>query len=264
MATRSTDRFIKVINTFPDHPKTLELSDKAFRHLVTMWCYCSRHLTDGKVPLKIFNKTTVKVRKELIGSFAEVNQDYVQMHDYLNVQQSRADVEKTSQVRKVAGQKGGFAKASGKQNASNLLSKKVPDVDIDVDIDVEKKSSLRNSYPQTPTTIPENFRPNNAGLAWAKVDHPLVDVKAETRKFIDYHLSRGTESFDWQAAWRGWIAKATEFAKTRPQPEKSMWDLFPKFQADPNNPEHAYLFEEIGEPVFGEGAGAKLYGDEPS
>ena len=41
--------FIKIHNGFPEHPKTGGLSDRAFRNLIELWCYCSRNLTDGIV-----------------------------------------------------------------------------------------------------------------------------------------------------------------------------------------------------------------------
>jgi hypothetical protein len=35
-------RFIKISHTFPEHWKTMDLTDRAFRQLVTAWCYCAR------------------------------------------------------------------------------------------------------------------------------------------------------------------------------------------------------------------------------
>lgn len=48
--------FIKVHNGFPEHEKTGALSDRAFRNLIELWCYCSRNLTDGKVSNAHANK----------------------------------------------------------------------------------------------------------------------------------------------------------------------------------------------------------------
>jgi len=42
--------FIKLHNGFPEHPKAVGLTDRAFRNLIELWCYCSRNLTDGLVP----------------------------------------------------------------------------------------------------------------------------------------------------------------------------------------------------------------------
>lgn len=34
---------------------------------------------------------------------------------------------------------------------------------------------------------------------------PQLDLDVETRKFVSYHLSRGTVMADWDAAWRNWM-----------------------------------------------------------
>ena len=39
--------YITVHDGMPEHPKVDALSDKAFRALVGLWCWCSRNLTDG-------------------------------------------------------------------------------------------------------------------------------------------------------------------------------------------------------------------------
>jgi HNH endonuclease len=47
---RDERTYITVHDGMPDHPKIDGLSDTAFRLLVTMWCWCSRHKTDGRIP----------------------------------------------------------------------------------------------------------------------------------------------------------------------------------------------------------------------
>lgn len=39
--------WIKVSTGFASHPKTLELSDRAFRCLISLWCYAGAQETDG-------------------------------------------------------------------------------------------------------------------------------------------------------------------------------------------------------------------------
>ena len=41
--------WIKLDDHFGDHPKVVALSDAAFRLHVNAFCYCGRHLTDGKI-----------------------------------------------------------------------------------------------------------------------------------------------------------------------------------------------------------------------
>jgi hypothetical protein len=60
--------------------------------------------------------------------------------------------------------------------------------------------------------IPEDFTPDADLLAWATKNHPTVNVRSETVKFIDYHKARGTTMLDWRAAWRTWIRNAEMYA----------------------------------------------------
>jgi hypothetical protein len=39
--------WIKLLDTFPEHPDVLDLTNTAFRAYVEALCYCSRNLTDG-------------------------------------------------------------------------------------------------------------------------------------------------------------------------------------------------------------------------
>lgn len=86
--------FIQVHDGLPDHPKIEPLSDAAFRLLVELWCYCSRHLTDGEVSKAAWTKRgTPRARKELLdaGLAITTTEGGVLMHDYLQHQRSAAD-----------------------------------------------------------------------------------------------------------------------------------------------------------------------------
>ena len=41
--------YIRIDVLLPEHPKTDGLSDKAFRTLVELWCWCGLNRTDGFV-----------------------------------------------------------------------------------------------------------------------------------------------------------------------------------------------------------------------
>ena len=43
--------WVRIDDSFPDHPKVIGLSDKAFRLYITALCYSNRYLTDGILPL---------------------------------------------------------------------------------------------------------------------------------------------------------------------------------------------------------------------
>lgn len=153
--------FFKLHNGFPEHPKAIELSDKAFRQLIEAWCYCSRQLNDGKLTKPLFSKLfSAKSRKEVlsIGFVVETENGY-EMHDYLEHQQSAADVENRRIMRAAAGSKGGKAKASNLASATataspepqQTASKDVADKDTDPD-EKEKTPS-----PATPSRLFAQF-----------------------------------------------------------------------------------------------------------
>lgn len=129
------ETFIKVSDHMPDHPKIAGLSDRAFRVLVTGWCYASRYRTDGAIPAAVWRRmSTPKVSRELadaglVDDEKSSESGGVEMHDYLKHQRSREHIEAVSEKRSVAGQKGGRPpkpKATKKQNASKVPSNEEP------------------------------------------------------------------------------------------------------------------------------------------
>lgn len=121
--------YIKVHDGMPGHPKFAGLSDKAFRTIVTAWCYSSEYLTDGVIPVKAWTGLVPargqvavdKVTRELVeAGLVEARGEEVHLHDYLEHQRSKAQVEHVRQVRSEAGKQGGRPPKQ-KQNASGLL-----------------------------------------------------------------------------------------------------------------------------------------------
>jgi len=100
--------YIRVHDGMPDHPKVETLSDRAFRLLVETWCWSSRHLTDGRVPANIWRRRgTPAARRELTdaGLVEDHGPEGVRMHDYLEHQRSKAEVEEITAARRAAQQK---------------------------------------------------------------------------------------------------------------------------------------------------------------
>lgn len=100
--------YIRVHDGMPDHPKVETLSDRAFRLLVETWCWSSRYLTDGHVPANIWRRRgTPAARRELTaaGLVEDHGTDGVRMHDYLEHQRSKAEVEEIRANRRAAQQK---------------------------------------------------------------------------------------------------------------------------------------------------------------
>ena len=158
---RRDDRtYIKLHDGMPEHPKIEALSDAGFRAVIDLWCWCSRHLTDGKVSTAVWTKrVTLKVRRELLAAgLAHPTDDGVEMHDYLQHQRSAAEVAELKEKRREAGRKGGKAKASTVASAKASAShdaKQTASKDV---AETETEVLLRNTLPNptdSGTTSPE-------------------------------------------------------------------------------------------------------------
>jgi hypothetical protein len=181
-ADKDSRTFIRVHDGMPDHPKIEGLSDGAFRLIMTMWCWCSRYLTDGHVPATTWNKRgTPKARRELIAAgLVEETDDGVQMHDYLDWQRSAEEVDQLRQKRRDAGRRGGQAKANRlasakqvpEQELQQTASKSVPESESES----EKYLSQSLVSPDVPraTTTDDDDRPN--------IDYP--DLAARLRPLL--------------------------------------------------------------------------------
>ena len=89
----------------PEHAKVEGLSDKAFRALIELWCYCGRNRNDGVVTEKRWKNVPPKVRAELIAAAMVDPIDIgggVVMHDFIGPnghQRSRQEIEEASEAR---------------------------------------------------------------------------------------------------------------------------------------------------------------------
>jgi hypothetical protein len=63
----------------------------------------------------------------------------------------------------------------------------------------------------------KGWTPKETELAWAKEKFPEVNEPLERERFVDYWRSRGEARKDWDAAYRNWIRKASEYgSRARP------------------------------------------------
>jgi len=97
--------FIRVDVLMPDHPKIEELSDKAFRALITLWCYCGLHRNDGIVTAKRWREVPARVRAELVdhGLAKPMELGGAVMHDFVGDdghQRSRDEIDELAERRK--------------------------------------------------------------------------------------------------------------------------------------------------------------------
>lgn len=122
--TKDTRTYITLHDGMPENGKIRPLSDKAFRTIINLWCWCSRERNDGNFTEAAFKTFgTPKARAELIeAGLIERTENGFYAHDYLEHQRSRAQIEELSRVRSEAGKKGGRP-AKQKQDETKMVSK---------------------------------------------------------------------------------------------------------------------------------------------
>jgi hypothetical protein len=97
--------WIKVDVLLMEHPKVEELSDKAFRQLITLWLYCGRNHNDGIVTAKRWKEVPPRIRAELMQvglvDLLDIGGGAV-MHDFTGEdghQRSRQEIDEAADAR---------------------------------------------------------------------------------------------------------------------------------------------------------------------
>ena len=122
--------WIKLEDSFPDHPKIAALSDRAFRVHISALCYCGKYLTNGVIPAPIANKICVnngsRIIKRLveIGLWSRVEGGY-EINDYLKYQTSKEQAEMEKETNRLRAARARETRASSLRNgvtSGGLLS----------------------------------------------------------------------------------------------------------------------------------------------
>jgi hypothetical protein len=111
--------WVRLDDTFPEHPKVIGLTDAAFRAHVVGLCYCGRYLTDGHIPTGALRTIgTRKAARELeeAGVWKRTDHGWV-VRDFLDYNPSKEEVETQRERRKEAGRRGGLARAANIRDA---------------------------------------------------------------------------------------------------------------------------------------------------
>ena len=95
--------WVKIDDTFPDHPRVVGLTDAAFRTHVAGLCYSARYLTDGSIPtsaLRSIGTRRAATELEEAGIWGRSDHGWL-IRDYLDYNPSRADVEDKREAARV-------------------------------------------------------------------------------------------------------------------------------------------------------------------
>jgi hypothetical protein len=137
--------YIKLHDGMPENHKIVGLSDAAFRLYIEALCWCSRNRSDGKMPAAALRRLgSVKAQREIgaAGLIHAVDGGAWEIHDYLEHQRSKAEIEAGLEQRRSAGRNGGLARSKrvAKQKPSESLSETSSETQADTETDTKKNS----------------------------------------------------------------------------------------------------------------------------
>jgi hypothetical protein len=106
--------WFKVDDKLHSHPKTLAAGNEAMGVWLRLGSWCSEHLTDGAISQAIalaFDPSLLVIQRLIdTGWLVQTEAGDYHLHDYLDWNPSKADKEKLSKTRALAGRKGGRQK----------------------------------------------------------------------------------------------------------------------------------------------------------
>lgn len=100
---------------YPKHPKVVGLSDAAFRLHTSGICYCAQYLTDGLIDIEAVRVLVPRFRQKALDELVDRglwigHGEVYEIHDFLEWNRSRAQVEAERERKRKAGRKGAEAR----------------------------------------------------------------------------------------------------------------------------------------------------------
>jgi hypothetical protein len=221
--------FGKFTHDFPDHPKVMPLSDAAFRCLVEATLWSCRQQTDGFLARRYaVAKWSADALAELCAndptnpSLVESDEGWF-IRDFTHYQESRDEIQARRERNKLAGQRGGLAKAkqganrTATKSVSKSVSESLPDKDKEQDKEQEVTTNVVTSVvadkpqkakKQRAFRVPDDWMPDRAVIDKMKAERPELDLRMEHDKFMDWVRANDRRYVDWNAGWRNWMRNA--------------------------------------------------------
>jgi hypothetical protein len=161
--------WVRLDESFAEHPKVLGLSDAAFRLYIVALCYANRHLTDGRLPTLWLTggrgRAVPKAAHQLVDAGLWDKDDLgYRIHDYLVYQPSRVEAGARTLTRAESGRLGGLAKARARELAKPVASASVLPA---------SKTYPGPARPDPTRAATPLIRPRNLNAAY---EHPRFDV----------------------------------------------------------------------------------------
>ena len=179
--------WIKINDSFPDHPKVVGLTDSAFRTHLHGLCYCGRFLTDGFIPISAIKTIgTNKSIAELVDAglwLESPPSGGFFIHDYLEHQTSKKQVKDKQEALRER-QKRYRARKSDDNFVSNNETE--PDDDWDNAVSnalvTRPEYRIQNTEDRIQNTdIKDNYFPRNktAQQAVTNISNKLANARAQ-------------------------------------------------------------------------------------
>lgn len=202
--------WIKIDDHFPEDPDAIAIGeDASWLHLVAI-AYCSRHLTDGKLPRKMVTKLTGKrspmklVQRLLdVGWWIEEGDDFL-IPKYLEHQRSRKQV---VEEREMSRQRQEKVRKMSRRDIS-VTSPEVTalvqplELEVDTELETDTESELESDIEVSPTgtSAIEPRRTRSLSQAESLADHHLATLQPELARGGSFDLLEEFRAV-WETAW---------------------------------------------------------------
>ena len=201
--------WVRLDDGFADHPKVVAAGHLALVVHVRALCYAARHRTDGAIPTAAapvlcvgLGPSATLIRALVENGLWDADDRGWRIHDYLEYNPSRADLEAQGEAKRAAGIKGGRASAQARAQASGQAP-----ASPSVGRLVQAQSNPPSPSPSPPL---EDQNKDSAAL-------PLVSAEAAPPKAPRTRKAHpGEPSPEEAEAWRVWCEVIGQCAPTRP------------------------------------------------
>jgi hypothetical protein len=230
------------------HPKAIKAGLEAMGVWVMALSYCAAYGTDGRVDRdavericgsrKVFERVTKRLEACGLWERDETGSGF-RIHDFLDYNPSRSDVEKENENKRKGGIEGARRRWAGHRSADGITHDRThgtrqPPANGGRDAPVPSRPDPERESPPTPRHKPpdrERPEPGRPTLApTPRLIDPALKISAEQRanaeilglqkidgewtKFVGHHRSRGTLSCDFGGEWDKWAVNARNYQAT--------------------------------------------------
>lgn len=211
--------WVKLDDRFFDNPKVAALSDGAQLAYLKAVTYCARELTDGYVPVKKAREyATARMIKELAPGLWEPTEGGFVVHDYLDYNPTRAQVqaEREAAKRRMQGRSSG--RSSGETSGGNSEAPVNPTPHPYPDPDPVKPGG---ATPAKTAARPPRHRVRplaESDIAEFRDANPAIDVDRQARRYLTNEQAKppGKRHGDQVAGFKNWLDSEISDAKSHP------------------------------------------------